>query len=150
VLVGVVNNTKLLKAILEGQSGLEEESDPEEEDKRLTKAEQDLEILGQQQSDYEEFHESRMDVSLLSEAFSNIVANRKTGKPLSLSLEVVVYRQDAGKRLPPLAGSSWRFIRHSAADTFHIAICSLAASNLPIKKLNIFNDRQLQPVCQMI
>ena len=85
-----------------------------------------------------------MDVSLLSEAFSSIVANRKTGKPLSLSLEVVVYRQDAEQRLPPLAGGSWRFIWQSAADIFHTTIRSLAASNLPIEKLNIFNDRQLQ------
>jgi hypothetical protein len=89
-------------------------------------------------------HASGTDVSLLSEAFRNIVANSRTGKLLSLSLEVVVYRDDAEQRLPPLEGGGWRFIWQSAADTFHTALRSLAASNLLIEKLNIFNDRQLQ------
>lgn len=47
---------------------------------------------------------------MLSKAFSNIAANNKTERLLSLSLEVVVYREDAKRRLPPFAGGSWRFI----------------------------------------
>jgi hypothetical protein len=85
-----------------------------------------------------------MDVSLLSEAFRNIAANSTTGRLLSLSLEVVVYREDAEKRLSPLAGGGWRFIWECAADTFHIGFGSLTASNMPIERLNIFNDRRLQ------
>ena len=142
VLVGVVNNTKALEYILEEESYLEEEGKGNRE--KQIKAQQDLEILEQRQTDYEQLHGSGTDVSLLSEAFSNIVANSKTGKLLSLSIEVAVYREDAEKRLPPLAGGSWRFIWQSAADTFHIALRSLAASNLLIEKLSIFNDRQLQ------
>jgi hypothetical protein len=72
------------------------------------------------------------------------MANGKAGKLLSLSLEVVVYREDNEKRLPPLGRSCWRLIWQSAAETFHTAIRSLAASSLPIEKLNIFNNRQLQ------
>jgi hypothetical protein len=142
VLVGVVNNTKALEYIV----GEEPESDLEEEGngKKLAKAEQDLEILEQQQTDYEKLHESGTDVSLLSKAFSNIAANSKTGRLLTMSLEVVVYREDAERRLPPLAGGSWRFIWKCAADTFHTAFRSLAASNMQIEKLNIFNDRRLQ------
>jgi hypothetical protein len=144
VLVGVVNNTKALEYIL----GEEPDSDLEEEGsgnrKKLAKAEQDLEILEQRQTDYEKLHESGTDVSLLSKAFSNVAANSKTGRLLSMSLEVVVYREDAERWLPPLAGGSWRFIWQCAADTFHTAFCSLAASSMPIEKLNIFNDRRLQ------
>jgi hypothetical protein len=91
-----------------------------------------------------QLHESGTDVSLLSEAFCNIMVNGKAGKLLSLSLEVAVYREDTEERLPPLCHSSWRLIWQSAAETFHTAIRSLAASSLPIEKLNIFNNRQLQ------
>jgi hypothetical protein len=144
VLVGVVNNTKALEYIV----GEEPESDLKEENcgngKKLAKAKQDLEIFRQRQTDYEKLHESGTDVSLLSKAFSNIAANSRAGRLLSLSLEVVVYRKDAEKRLSPLVSGCWRFIWECAADTFHIALCSLAASNMSIERLNIFNDRQLQ------
>jgi hypothetical protein len=141
VLVGVVNNTKALQAILDEESDSEKEDDGDSE--RNIKAEQDLEILQQRQTDYEQLHESGTDVSLLSEAFGNIAANTKTGKLLSLSLEVVVYYEDAEKINPPFVNSSWRFIWQSAANTFHTAIRSLAASKLPIEKFNIFNSRGL-------
>lgn len=142
VLVGVVNNTKLLESILDEESDLEEEGQGNRE--RKIKAQQDLDILEQRQTDYEQLHGSGTDVSLLSKAFVNIMGNSKTGKLHSLSLEVVVYREDAEKRLPPAVRSSWRFIWRSAADTFNTAIRSLAASRLPIEKLNIFNNSQLQ------
>jgi hypothetical protein len=131
---GVVNNTKALESVLkeEGNGNMKR------------KAQQDLEILEQRQADYEQLHESGTDVSLLGEAFSNIVASNETERLLSLSLEVVVYREDAQKRLPPLAGGSWKFIWQSAADTSHTVLRSLAASELPMEKLNIFNDRQFQ------
>lgn len=141
-LVGVVNNTKLLESILEEESELEEEGEGSPE--RQKKAQQDLDILEQRQNDYEQLHESGTDVSLLSTAFSNIAANSKSGKLFSLSLEVQVFREDAEKRLPPLAGGSWKLIWQCAADTFHTALRSLASSKLPIEKLNIFNDRRLQ------
>jgi hypothetical protein len=165
-LVGVVNNLKLLECILkelagseeesgsedesdsEAECGSEEEADPENEimGKRegRRRAYQDLEILKQRRADYETLHESGNDVTLLSSAFRNILMNSPHGRLLSLSLEVVVYREDAETRIPPLARSGWTFIWQSAADTFHTAFRSLAASKLPIQKLNIFNDRRLQ------
>jgi hypothetical protein len=144
VLVGVVNNTQALEAILAEKYSSEEESESEGETEKEAKAERDLEILKQRQTDYKELHDSGMDVSLLSEAFSNIAMNSKTGKLLTLSLEVVVYRENAEQRLHPLAGGGWRYIWKSAADVYHIAIRALAASKLPIEKLSIFNNRQLQ------
>jgi hypothetical protein len=143
-LVGVVNNTKALEYII----GEEPESDLEEEScgnrKKLAEAKQNLEMLRQRETDYEKLHESGRDLSLLSKAFSNIAANSRAGRLLSLSLEVVVYREDAEKRLSPLVGGGWRFIWECVADTFHTALCSLSASNMSIERLNIFNDRRLQ------
>jgi hypothetical protein len=152
VLVGVVNNTQSLEAIVAREKySLEEyslvgesESESENEWEKEAKAKRDLEILKQRQTDYKELHESGTDVSLLSEAFSNIATNSKTGKLLELSLEVVVYRENAERRLHPLNGGGWRFIWKSATNTYHTAIRALAASKLPIKKLSIFNDRRLQ------
>jgi len=146
VLVGVVNNTKQLVSILESKYSSEEESDEEAErrEEKQAKAQQDLEILEQRQTEYEQLHESGTDISLLSEAFRNIAANDKAGKLLSLSLEVIVYRQDAEQRVHPLIGGSWKFIWQSAADTFHTTIRALAASSLPIERLYIFNDQRLQ------
>jgi DnaJ-domain-containing protein 1 len=147
VLVGVVNNTQQLRSILEPEySSSEEESDEEVErrEENQAKAQQDLDILEQRQTEYEQLHESGTDISLLSEAFRNIAANGKTGKLLSLSLEVIVYRQDAEQRVHPLSGGSWKFIWQSAANTFHTTIRALAASSLPIERLNIFNDQRLQ------
>jgi hypothetical protein len=92
---------------------------------------------------------SGTDISLLSEAFRNIAANNKAGKLLSLSLEVIVYRQDAEQRLHPLSGGSWKFIWQSAADTFHTTMHALAATSLPIERLNIFNDQRLQRCSQV-
>jgi hypothetical protein len=106
-------------------------------------AKRDLEILKQRQTDYKELHESGTDMSLLSEAFSNIATNSQTRKLLALSLEVVVYRENAEQRLYPLSGGGWRLIWKSAINTYHIAIRALAASKLPIEKLSIFNDRRL-------
>jgi hypothetical protein len=97
-LVGVVNNTKLLESMLrEGEEEYEEEDEEEDEEgdeegdeeededmeyeprtEEQIKAELDLKILEDRQTDYEQLHESGTDVSLLSEAFRNIVANSKT------------------------------------------------------------------------
>lgn len=136
VLVGIVNNTKMLQAALE--------SGEEYDEIELEQAQRSLVILGRRQASYRRLHESGTVVDLLIKAFSNLMSNSKTGKLLSLSLKVVVFRDDAVTRLPPLVGGSWRLIWQSAVDTFDIALCSLAGSGLPVEKLSIFNDRQLQ------
>ena len=161
VLFGVVNNTMLLESILrEAQYECEEEAQEDEDrekngveddgenyeprTRRQIKAAQDLKILQQRRTDDEQLNQSGEYVSLLSAAFRNLITNSQTGKLMALSLEVVVYRSDSEQRLPPLAGGSWRYIWKSAADTFHTAIHSLAASRVPVEKLTIFNDRPLQ------
>jgi hypothetical protein len=106
----LIQHLVLVGEALEYILGEVDEEEEEPNRKKQIKAEQDIEILEQRQTDYKQLHESGTDVSLLSEAFSNIVANSKTRQLLALSLEVVVYREDAEQRLPPLAGGSWRFI----------------------------------------
>ncbi len=146
MLVGVVDNTKELESILEPIYSSEEESAEEAErrEEKQAKAQIDLAILEQRQADYEQLHESGTDINLLSEAFRNRAANSKAGKLLSLSLEVIAYRHDAEQRLHPLSGGSWKFIWQSATDTFHTTIRALAATSLPIERLNTFNDQRLQ------
>jgi hypothetical protein len=150
VLVGVVNNTQALEAIITREKyrleeySLEGESESDVGAEKEAEAKRDFEILKQRQTDYKELHESGTDMSLLSEAFSNIATNSRTGKLLALSLEVVVYRESAEQKLYPLSGGGWRLIWKSAINTYHTAIRALAASKLPIEKLSIFNDRRLQ------
>lgn len=163
VLVGVVNNTKLHEYTLweegphegdiddgnmyrnEVERGHEDETAEEKAHRqKRDKIRKDLETLQERQAEYKQLHESGTDISLLSEAFNNIVIGKMSNRLPSLSLEVVVYREDATQRLSPLAGGSWKYIWQSAADTFHTALCSLAKSDLVVEKLNIFNARNLQ------
>jgi hypothetical protein len=104
VLVGVVYNTEALEwKLREHNSG--EDSAGEMGFRFISEeAKRNLEILKQRRMDYEQLHTSGIDVVLLSEAFSNIIANSNTRKLLSLSLEVVVYRDDIEHRLAPLDG----------------------------------------------
>lgn len=162
VLIGVVNNVPELKSILMkakvdtiikmkmktmpkwAMMKTNPETAMEDNQEEQAKVRQSLMILEQRQAAYRQLHESEMDIDLLSEAFSNLMSNSKTGKLLSLSLEVIVYRNNAVEKLPPLIGGNWKLIWQSATETFHTALSSLAKSSLPIEKLNIFNDRRLQ------
>ncbi|PSS24942.1 hypothetical protein M430DRAFT_63599 [Amorphotheca resinae ATCC 22711] len=86
------------------------------------------------------------ELDLLSQAFNGIAANRKSGQHLSLSLKVAVVQDDAKQRLLPadVARGGWKFVWQSAAQTFHTTLRALAASRLPLEKLDVFNDRQSQ------
>lgn len=130
VLVGVMYNTKLLNAIVSyGRQDTEQQA----------KALHNLGVLMQLQADHKEFHETGMDIRLLSEAFGNLMANSKDGKLRSLSLAVVVYREDAEQRLSPATGGGWKLIWQAAADTTHTALRSLKTGGLPVQKLNMYN-----------
>ncbi|KAL4946502.1 hypothetical protein BDV06DRAFT_208628 [Aspergillus oleicola] len=57
----------------------------------------------------------------------------------SLSLTVVVYRENAQRRLPPAEGGGWTLIWQAAADTFHTALAALAASGIAVQWLDVYN-----------
>ena len=161
VLVGVVNDTEGLEdeiRELRERWCCEEEYDDRDwttkveqdlkqreiEFQQMTKAKQNLDILKQRQIEFRQMHVSGTDVSLINEAFRNIAANGRIGRLFSLSLEVVVYSVDGEQRFRPPVRGDWGPIWKSTTQTFHTAIRSLAVSQLPIEKLNIFNDRRLQ------
>ncbi|KAL2838097.1 hypothetical protein BJY01DRAFT_220229 [Aspergillus pseudoustus] len=130
VLVGVVNNTKFLtqevKYTAEGTA-------------ERAKAQQDLEILTRRQKEYETLHASGCNIILLSQIFRNLMAHGRHRGLRSLSLTVVVYREDTQTRLPPTDGGGWTLIWQAAADTFHTALAALAASGIAVQSLDIYN-----------
>jgi hypothetical protein len=73
-----------------------------------------------------------------------VVLRQVNGLWLAVPFDPVTEREYAEQRLSRLAGDGWSFIWQSATATFHIMLCSLAASSLPIEKFNIFNKRRLQ------
>ncbi|KAF2210445.1 hypothetical protein CERZMDRAFT_45490 [Cercospora zeae-maydis SCOH1-5] len=75
---------------------------------------------------------------LLVKAFRNILKGRTPTKPLSLTLDLAVYREDALIRSTPLEGGSWRLIWQSAADTFQLVQDALDRTMLPVHNLSIF------------
>ncbi|KAL5045977.1 hypothetical protein BDW71DRAFT_197984 [Aspergillus fruticulosus] len=106
------------------------------------KAQLDLSVLMQRQILSERMRESGTYVRLLTEAFGNLIADGRSPGLQSLSLQVVVYRVDAEKRLPPDTGGSWTLIWRAAGDTFHTALGALAASRMPVERLDIYNCQQ--------
>ena len=86
------------------------------------------------------------EVSLLSQALSNIAASKRGVGRVSLRLEVAVVQVDTDQRLLPVAASKteWRFVWQCAAQTFQTVVRALAASRLPLEKLDVFGNRQLQ------
>ncbi|KAL4948284.1 hypothetical protein BDW69DRAFT_189415 [Aspergillus filifer] len=127
VLVGVVNNTKLLARETRNQA-------------TDAKAQQDLAVLTKRQKGYETMRASGYDVRLLSQIFRNLIARGRYRSLRSLSLAVVVYREDAQKRLAPIEGGGWMPIWQAATDTFHTALAALAKSGILVQKLDIYNS----------
>ena len=131
VLVGVVNNTKFLA---------EEVKYTAEGTGRRAKAQQDLGILTRRQTEYETLHASRGDILLLSQIFRNLMAHGRRRGLRSLSLTVVVYREDAQTRLLPKDGFGWTLIWQAAADTFLTALAAFAASGIAVQRLDVYNS----------
>jgi hypothetical protein len=86
------------------------------------------------------------ELDLLTQACNGIAANGRSGALLSLSLEVAVVPDRTEERILPdtAATGGWRLVWQSAAQRFHTTIRALAASRLPLEKLDMFNNRQLQ------
>lgn len=131
VLVGVVNNTKFLTQEVKYAS---------EGTGSRTKAQQDLEILTRRQTEYNTWHASRGDVLLLSQIFRNLMAHGRRRGLRSLSLAVVVYREDAQTRQSPADGGGWTLIWQAAADTFRTALAAVAASGIAVQRLDVYNS----------
>ncbi|GES66463.1 F-box domain protein [Aspergillus terreus] len=121
VLVGVVNNTKFLTQQVKHAA---ESTGPR------TEAQHNLEILTRRQTEYDTWHASRGDVLLLSQIFRNLMAHGRRRGLSSLSLAVVVYREDAQTRRSP-ADEGASGIAVQRLDVYNsVQRCSLAC-NVP-------------------
>ena len=83
-------------------------------------------------------------IELLAEAFSGLRTNTVAGRLSSLCLEVAITSKTGERSLPGERFVAWKRAWQAARDTFGIAWHALAASKLPIQKLNVFNSRQMQ------
>ena len=100
---------------------------------------------GPEGSTYKEEEISKSDkTELLTQVFSGIFINSPAARLSSLSLEVTITDKIGQRSLPGASHFSWKCRWQSARDTFDIAWHALAASKLPIEKLNLFNTRQMQ------
>ncbi|KAM0722501.1 hypothetical protein Q7P37_001942 [Cladosporium fusiforme] len=103
----------------------------------------DMVALQQRHAEQRDFQHRQEDVRLLSQALSNLAAH---GASLHmLRTEVEVYKDNTTTPLLPLFGGDGKLIWASADNASHTLFASLAASNLPIRSLNLFNsDRMLR------
>ncbi|CAK1355968.1 unnamed protein product [Cercospora beticola] len=148
VLVGVVNNTLLLERVLEKKSrrvvermgmmftAREMECSKEE----LESAERDLETLKRRRKEKDELFERGGAALLLGGALGNLRMNGRNGMLKKLNLDVVVYREDAEKRLSPEQGGSWKLIWKEAARTLETTLYALGESRLPLEELDVFSE----------
>ncbi|RDW93372.1 F-box domain protein [Aspergillus mulundensis] len=141
VLVGVVNNPKWLNRRIKDPTDGHKCDMPGVGPEGQARAQADLDLLMQRQRDYERMRATGTDVTLLAEAFTNLMVPNHDERPglRSLTLEVVVYRLDAEQRLPPADGGSWTLIWQAAAATFHTAMRALAASQMPLQELDVYS-----------
>ncbi|KAL4960789.1 F-box domain protein [Aspergillus stella-maris] len=133
-LVGVANNTKFLTR--------EAKFMARKDAVGHAKAQQILPILTRRQKEFETMHASGYDVLLLSQVFRNLMVHGRRKGLRSLSLTVVVYREDAQKRLLPADGGGWKLIWQAATDTFHTALGALTTSGIAVQRLDIYNSVQ--------
>lgn len=97
-----------------------------------------LNILQRRQKAQLHFLQSEDAQRLLRKAFRNIKRGRTSSTPLSLTLNLAVYRDDALCRSAPADGGSWRLIWQSAADTFQLVQDALDASTLAVSYFRCF------------
>ncbi|KAK4507757.1 hypothetical protein PRZ48_001492 [Zasmidium cellare] len=145
-LIGIANNPRGLESILRKKTRpVVERNGPmfmstEERcsDEELAKAERDLATINRRREEHQQLRETGQDVKHLGEAFTNLAANGK-GPLCSLSLEVVMYRDDADEKQRPVSGLGWKYTFQAATDAFQTTMPALAASGLQVQRLNLFN-----------
>lgn len=151
-LAGVVYNTAGLQQQLqmgtkfmlgrgcEGSGMLDEPSEPANA-AELAHAAAELNTMRDKYADYEQLHGSGSDVALLTDVFNNLAANTERRGLISLSIDVVEYRQDTKTTQPAPDRLAWRSVCHMAEQTFHTFTLALGGALLPIRELNFFcND----------
>jgi hypothetical protein len=101
----------------------------------------DLEVLRQRIDAQLEFVRSERDIELLSQAFSNLAANRVSIH--ILQTEVEIHEDDATAPLRPLFAGRWSSISAAAENCTRTLFASLAVSGLSIQSLDLFNSHRM-------
>ena len=110
-------------------------------EEELRQAGIDLSVLQERLATQLDMIHHQRDVELLSQAFSNLAANGASLR--NLRIEVEIYKDDTTTPLLPLFGGGWKPIWSSAANASHTLFSSLAACDLPIHNLHLFNDTRM-------
>lgn len=156
-LVGSVYNLSILEKTLQtGEKYVQKDPQNSEKIRRkcsgeeLKKVALDLETLRRPRSEDNDLRATGRDVALLTEAFTNLATCQRHGLQ-SLSLQVVVYRDDAStKILPKDAERHCRpSIFETASTTSILAISCLRTSQLPLHNLDIFAKKPESLACNV-
>lgn len=150
-LVGIANNPKGLESILRrGAKTITEWKGPmffsterKCSTEELAKVELDLQTINRRREEDAELRQTGQDVALLRKAFANLAASNKDRLLHSLSLEVVVYRDDTETRQRPIVGGGWKHIFQAATDAFKTVMPALVGSGLQVQRMNILNADDL-------
>ncbi|KAK2877147.1 hypothetical protein FQN49_001391 [Arthroderma sp. PD_2] len=87
------------------------------------------------------------ETSLLTEAFDEIAQCKDNGCLESLTLRVAIVYQDGTRLLPVDTRGRWGMPKRvwaCAVETWQVTLRALTASQLRIKRLNVFNDADMQ------
>ncbi|KAJ4348719.1 uncharacterized protein N0V89_010097 [Didymosphaeria variabile] len=106
----------------------------------VAKVEDDMRELEDRRWEYIVLKETGVYSGLLTKAFRNLAANGKRNRLRSLTLDVVVLREDAVTEKSPEHGGGWKIIWEAASECFSIAMTSLADSKLRVDELDLFNS----------
>jgi len=150
-LVAPVYNTSELTARLEENAAQLAELDEDGQfvdldfrdltDEETRQAKLDLVVLQERLSNQLDLLRHQNDVTLLGQALSNLA--KRGGSLRVLRTDVAIYKDDTTTPLLPLFGGSWEPICASAASVTHTVFASLAACDLPVQSLDLFNSRHV-------
>lgn len=110
-------------------------------EEELRQAEIDLSVLQERLTTQLDMIHRQRDVQLLSQALSNLAAHGVSLR--TLQIEVEIYKDDTTTPLLPLFGGRWKPIWSSAANASNTLFNSLAACDLPIHNLDLFNSTRM-------
>lgn len=110
-----------------------------EEELRQTRL--DREVLQTRRAEQVDLQRHRRDVELLGQALANLAEHGASLR--MLRTEVEIYKDDTTTPLLPLFGGDWKPIWAAAASVSHTLFAALAACDLPVQSLDLFNSSRM-------
>lgn len=110
-------------------------------EEELQQARLDLEVLKERSAEQLDMLHHQRDVDLLGQAFFNLAAHGASLRIVRTELEI--YKDDTTTPLLPFFGGHEKPIWTSIASISHTLFASLAACELPVQSLNLFNRTRM-------